>query len=129
MTEFSIETMTKAYTKLRDDRAQRKKEFDETDAKLIQKMDILEVKLLQALKAFGVDSVKTVYGTVYTKLETKYTCADWSGFWTWMRDSDRLDCVEKRVSQGAMREIEQDGEELPPAIDKHSEKVVVVRRN
>lgn len=129
MTDFSIEVMTKAYTKLRDERSDLKKAYEEKDAKLIQKMDILEVKLLQALKGFGVDSVKTIYGTVYTKLETKYTCADWSGFWTWMRDSDRLDCVEKRVSQGAMREIEESGDELPPAIDKHSEKVVVIRRS
>lgn len=128
MTDYSVEALTKAYTQLRDSRAELKKDYEESDFKLKAKMEKLEVKLLEKLGDFGVDSVKTPYGTVYTQIERKFTCADWTGFWGWMRDNDRLDCVEKRVSQGAMRALEEEGEGLPPAISSNSEKVVRVRR-
>ena len=129
MSEPSIEVLTKAFTQLRDERAELKKAYEEDDFKLKAKMEKIEVKLMQKLVEFQVDSVKTPFGTVYTQEERKYTCADWTGFWGWMRENDRLDCVEKRVSQGAMRALMEEGYDLPPAISFSSERVVRVRRS
>lgn len=129
MSEPSVEVLTKAYTQLRDERSELKKSYEEDDFKLKSKMEKIEVKLLEKLGSFGVNSVKTPFGTVYTQIDKKYTCADWTSFWGWMRDNDRLDCVEKRVSQGAMRVLEEEGTELPPAISTTSEVVIRVRRN
>jgi hypothetical protein len=129
MADYNVESLTKAYTQLRDSRAELKKTYEEADFKLKAKMEKLEVRLLEKLGEFQVDSVKTPYGTVYTQIERKFQCADWSSFWNWMRENDRLDCVEKRVSQGAMRELENEGIELPPAISSSSERVVRVQTN
>lgn len=129
MAEHSVEALTKAFTQLRDGRSELKKGYEEQDFKLKDKMNRIEVMLMEKLGKFGVDSVKTPFGTVYTQTEKKYSCADWMNFWGWMRENDRLDCLEKRVSQGAMRLLEEEGLELPPAISSMSEKVVRVRRN
>jgi hypothetical protein len=128
MSEYSVEALTKAYTQLRDERSELKKIFEEDDARLKMKMEKLEVKLLLKLGEFQVDSVKTPYGTVYTQTERKYRCEDWISSWNWMRDNDRLDCLEKRVSQGAMRVLEEEGVGLPPGISSSSERVIRVRR-
>jgi hypothetical protein len=129
MSEPSVEVLTKAFTQLRDERSELKKEYEESDFKLKSKMEKIEVKLMEKLRAFEVDSVKTPFGTVYTQEERKYTCADWTNFWGWMRENDRLDCVEKRVSQGAMRMLMEEGYDLPPAISFTAEKVIRVRRS
>jgi hypothetical protein len=128
MSDVSVEVLTKAYTTLRDERTELKKAYEEDDFKLKSKMEKLEVKLMEKLGSFGVDSVKTPYGTVYTQIERKFQCADWITFWGWMRENDRLDCVEKRVSQSAMRILEEEGQGLPPAINFNAERVIRVRR-
>lgn len=129
MSDYSVEALTKAFTDLRDQRSELKREYEENDFKLKTKMEKIEVRLMEKLNAFQVDSVKTPFGTVYTQVDKRWTCADWTSFWGWMRENDRLDCVEKRVSQGAMRMLEEEGIELPPAISTSSERVVRVRRN
>lgn len=128
MSEYTVETLTKAYTQLRDKRAELKKEYDITDSRVKEKMDAIEVRLMSKLTEFGVDSVKTPYGTVFTQTETKYNCTDWTTFWNWMYENERMDVLEKRVSQKAMRELEDGQEGLPPAIDVHKERVIRVRR-
>jgi len=45
-----------------------------------------------------------------------------------MLTEERLDAVEKRVSQRAMKDIENSGAELPPGVEVSREKKVVVRR-
>lgn len=127
-TDYSVDTLTKAYIQLRDERSALKESYESQDGALISKMDKLEAMLMAKLNEFQVDSVKTPYGTVYTQIQTKYTCGDWTNFWAWMLESQRLDAVEKRVGQKAMKEIEAAGEELPPGIEVHRERQVVVRR-
>ena len=129
MSEYSVETLTQAYVKLRDLRGEIKKAYEEQDFKITEKMDKIEAMLMGKLVEFQLDSMKTPYGTVYTQVISKYTCADWTGYWQWMLDNERLDGVEKRVSQKTIREIEQAGEELPPGIETHREKQIVVRRS
>lgn len=127
--KYSVETLTKAYVQLRDTRTEVKHAFEEQDFKLKEKMEKIEAMLMGRLVEFKVDSVKTPYGTVYTQVSTKYTCGDWTSYWQYMLDNERLDLVEKRPSQRALKDIENAGEELPPGIEVHREKQVVVRRS
>lgn len=129
MSDYSVETLTQAYVQLRDTRSEIKKSFEEQDFKLKNKMEKIEAMLMGKLTEFKLDSMKTPYGTVYTQTTSKYTCADWTNYWQWMLDNERLDGVEKRVSQKTIREIEQAGEELPPGIEVFRERSVVVRRS
>lgn len=127
-TDYSVETLTKAYVQLRDQRSVLKEQYESQDGLLVSKMDKLEVMMMQKLNEFQVDSVKTPYGTVYTQITSKYTCGDWTNFWNYMLEEQRMDLVEKRVSQRAIKDIENSGAELPPGIEVHREKQVVVRR-
>ena len=129
MSDYGVETLTKAFTELRDQRSELKKIFEEDDFKLKSKMEKIEARLMEKLQTFGVNSVKTPFGTVYTQIERRWSCQDWISYWAWCRDNDRLDCLEKRVSQGAMRILEEEGVELPPGLSFNAEKVVRVRRN
>jgi len=127
-TDYSVDTLTKAYVQLRDQRSALKEGFEQQDTALVSKMDKLEAMLMHKLNEFQVDSVKTPFGTVYTQVDTRYTCKDWTNFWGWMLTEERLDAVEKRVSQRAMKDIENSGAELPPGVEVSREKKVVVRR-
>ena len=106
-----------------------KKEYEHADFLIKEKMEKIEVLLMEKLGQLDLESMKTPSGTVYTQLETRYTCGDWTTYWDWMLQTGRVDCVEKRVSQGAMRQLEEDGEELPPAINVSRERVIRVRRS
>lgn len=124
-----IEKLTRAYIKFRDDKRILKREYEEKEAEIEKSMTEIETILIRRLNSIGVDSVKTPYGTAFTKVETKSSCSDWPSYWNWMKEHDRMDCVEKRVSQAAIRQFIEDGVSLPPGIETYSEKVIVIRRD
>lgn len=124
----SVETLTNAFIQLRDQRAGLKREYEEADFKLKAKLEKLEVLMMGKLQEFGVDSFKTPFGTVYTQEETKYRCDDWDSYWGWIQANGRMDCLEKRVGQGAIKTLVGEGGEVPPGLSYTTERVVRVRR-
>lgn len=118
------------YIKLRDKKAQMKAEFDASVAPIQEKLDQLEVKLLEAFGKTGVDSVKTPAGTAYTTTRSSVSIADRDAFLTYVKEHDSFDLLEVRPSRTAVPEFAaaNDGE-LPPGINMRTERVVNVRRS
>ena len=129
ISSYGPDALTKAYIQLRDERKAIKTDYEAADFLLVQKMDKLEVAMMQKLKEAKVASFKTAYGTVFTVDVTKYTCNDWDAFWSNMIEQGRPDFTEKRVSKGAMDDLIKEGAELPPGISYTTERELRVRRS
>lgn len=126
--EYNPDTLVKAFVQLRDNRTALKAEYEESDRKLKDKMEKLEVAMMTKLKEQKIDSFKTEHGTVYTTVVRKYSCGDWDAFWNNMLEQARPDFMEKRISAGAMNDILDSDGELPPGISYETERCVRVRR-
>ncbi len=128
MPDYKIPTLTAAYIQLRDQRKALKDAFELDDALLKEKMTKIEVNLMVKLDAAEVTSFKTPHGTAYIQSETRFGSQDWDATWAWMIENNRPDLCEKRLNQGAIKDLEKEGIPLPPGVGGVTERVVRIRR-
>jgi len=122
-----VEVMT-AYVKLRDKRAALKKKWEELDEQLKADMERMEAWLLKKLNEAGTDTFKNDAGTAYISETVRAGCADWTLFWKWAADNQRVDMLEKRVASKAIQEYMEEHGTLPPGITITQYRDVIVRR-
>lgn len=117
------------FVKLRDERSALKAEYEARDRELREQMDTREAWLLEQINTLGVDSIKGGAGTAYVTTQTRSSCSDWPLYWEWIKTNNRFDCLEKRVSQKPIKDMIENGDDLPPGINTFTERVVTVRRS
>lgn len=127
--QISTATWVKRYVKIREQRAELAKEFEEADAVLKIKLDKCEAELLEACKAAGADGFKTEFGTVSRTVKKRYWTNDWHSFYAFAKKHDALDLLEKRVAQTNMKTFLEENPDLhPPGLNVDSRYAAVVRR-
>jgi hypothetical protein len=118
------------YIRLRDQKAQMKAEYDAAVAPVIEKMEMLEAKLLQVFNTTGMDSVKTEFGTAYATTRTSATVADRDTFMEFVKAREEWALLEVRASKAAVEQFRAANDnELPPGVNLREERVVNVRRS
>lgn len=129
MPQVNVDTVIAAYIKLRQQRADLKKAYDDEDGKLIKKMDRLNAWLLQQMQATGSTQLGSEHGTAYQQTVMKGNCSDWPTFWNWLAENGRFDMMEKRLAVKAVQEYYQETGSLPPGISVNPELRVNVRKS
>lgn len=118
------------YIGLRDKKAQMKSEFEASVAPLTEKMEKLELKLMSAFDAAGMDSVKTPMGTAYTSTRTSASIADKNVFMEHVKANLMWDLLEVRVNKAAVEVHMAENEgSLPPGVNLSTTRTVNVRRS
>jgi len=117
------------YIALRD----AKKHADETYAEFIKvnysdRMDELERVLLDTLNKLGVDSLAGQSGTVYRKLSTSVTVADAREFRRHVIGDEDWDVIDWRANKTAINDRVENGEALPPGVNRTTFFSVGIRR-
>jgi hypothetical protein len=134
MSDQAIEAVSPAklieeYIALRD----AKKHADETYAEFIKvnyadRMDELERVLLDTLNKLGVDSLAGQSGTVYKKLSTSVTVADAREFRRHVIGDEDWDVIDWRANKTAINDRVENGEALPPGVNRTTFFSVGIRR-
>jgi hypothetical protein len=127
MTTPKVKEAMEKYAAVREKRAELKKKYEEKDAVLIDALDKIEAFLMKYLAANDLQSVNAGVFTAYLAKEHKVGCADWNGFWQWMKETDRF-MMEKRILVKGVAEYLEETGELPPFVNHSVERVVRVRR-
>lgn len=121
--------LVKTYVKIRDARAEKKRAFELEDGQLKEHLAKLEAVLLNHLNTSGSESVRTDEGTFYKQEEIIPTGSDWDALYTWIKDKDAFDALERRIKKTFIKEFMETHEgSLPPGVSVHREYVVRVRR-
>lgn len=121
--------LVKAYVKIRDARKELSDAYEKQDSELRESLDTIEAQLLEACKAIGADSIRTPYGTLSRTVKKRYWTNDWHSFYTFLKEHEALELLEKRVSQTNMATFLQENPDLhPPGLNVDSRYSVVVRR-
>jgi hypothetical protein len=117
------------YIALRDKKAAMKKKFDEEIKPIQDAMDQIEVVLLKAFEAAGLESARTERGTAYVSLRTTASVADKEAFLQWVREKEEWPLIEVRAAKTAIEQYKDEYQDLPPGINWSEERVVNVRRS
>lgn len=122
--------VTETYIKIRDARAQLRREYETKDDELKAKIGTLEGFMLDHLNRNGMESVRTTTGTFYRQEDIKPNITDDVVFFGWVKENDAFDALERRVKKTFVSEFMEthEGGLPPPGISVHREYVVRVRK-
>jgi hypothetical protein len=126
----NTEELVEAYLNLRTQRERLEQKYEAEDALLKEDMMKLETAMLEVCNSINADSIKTSHGTVMRKINERFFCQDWDGFYKYVLDNEAVQLLERRIHQGNfkqhLKDIEGDG--LPPGVNVMREFGVTVRR-
>lgn len=125
---MKLSELVEAYIKLRDKKAELKAEYDGKVLMIQEKLDKIELKLLETFNRAGMDSVKTEAGTAYRTTRSSASVADRDAFMRFVMERGEWPLLEVRCSKQAVEQYKAANEELPPGINWKDEVVVNVRR-
>ena len=121
--------LVKAYIKMRDAKAALEREYEEKINDISEQMGIIEHELLEMCKSTGQDGGKTEYGSFTRTVKTRYWTNDWDSMFTFIRENDAVELLEKRIHQGNFKEfLEQHPGKMPAGVNVDSKYAITVRR-
>lgn len=132
MSDYSdapADKMTKAYLKIREKRAELKREFTKQDDELSNQLDILKRALLSYCDRNKVESVRTDEGLFFRSQRTKYWASDWEAMHKFVIQHQVPELLDKRINQTNVKQFLEDNPELKPeGLKIDTQYVVSVRK-
>jgi len=127
--DVSIDKIVGAYIKIRDSKDTIYAKYKADTAELEEQMTTLKQKLLEVSKETGVTSFSTPQGTAYRTVKDRYWTNDWESFYTFMREHEAMQLLEKRIHQMNMKEfLENNPESEPMGLNIDREYEITIRR-
>ena len=126
---LSAEKLTKAYIKIREERASLSASYKEKDTALVNQLDMGRQVLLNYCEKHGVESVKTSEGLFYRTTKTKYWTSDWESMHKFIIKHEVPELFDKRLNQSNLKEFLEDNPDVyPEGLNKDTEYVITVRK-
>jgi sugar phosphate isomerase/epimerase len=124
-----LDQLTSIYLKIRDKRAENKREFENVDKDLEQQQQMLAEQMLDTCKEMNADSIKTPHGTIIRSVKSKYWTGDWDSMYRFIKEHDAFGLLEKRLHQTNMKDFLHDNPDvMPMGLNVENEYTIVVRR-
>lgn len=122
--------IVRTYVKIRDARAELKKQFEEKDAALKEQLDALQSALLKICNDTNSNGLKTDFGTVSRTVKQTYFVDDWAPLYEFIEKHKCFDFLQKRVSQKNFDDFFADNPDIarPSGVRINSEYSITVRR-
>jgi len=117
-----MDKLAKIYRKIKAEIDELTQEYDTKVELLKAQQDELRFAMKDQMKALGVKSVNTAFGTVSMISKTRYSTDDWDSFKKFIVTNDVVDLLEKRIAQTNMaRFLEENPGSVPPGLNAFSD--------
>tara|TARA_R100000935_G_scaffold45193_1_gene68277 strand:+ start:2498 stop:2899 length:402 start_codon:yes stop_codon:yes gene_type:complete len=127
--EISADKLTKAYIKIRAERAALSAEFKESDGELVRKQDLVKNALLDYCENHKVESVRTSEGLFFRTSKVKYWTSDWERMHEFILEHEVPELLDKRLNQTNLKQfLEENPDVLPQGLNIDNEYVISVRK-
>ena len=121
--------LVNTYVKIRDAKDAMSREYEAKIAGLQEQLDILEQELLTICKDTGQDGGKTQFGSFSRTVKTRYWTSDWENMYSFIREHDAPELLERRIHQGNFKEfMDANPGLLPVGLNSDSKYSITVRR-
>ena len=121
-TNIPLDKLVKIYRKIKMEIDTLTQEYDTKVETLKSQQDEIKFEIKDQMKALGVTSVKSPFGTVSMILKTRYNTNDWSSFKDFILEHSAVDLLEKRVAQTNMAQfLEENPGVVPPGLNSVTE--------
>lgn len=124
-----LDQLTAVYLKIRDKRAENKREFENVDKDLEEQQKMLAEQMLDTCKEMNADSIRTPHGTIIRSVKSKYWTGDWDSMYNFIKEHDAFGLLEKRLHQTNMKDfLNENPDVMPMGLNVENEYTIVVRR-
>ena len=121
-TNIPLDKLVKIYRKIKMEIDTLTQEYDTKIEVLKGQQDEVKFEIKDQMKALGVSSVKSPFGTVSMILKTRYNTNDWSSFKDFILEHSAVDLLEKCVAQTNMAQfLEENPGVVPPGLNSVTE--------
>ena len=129
MGDITAEKLTKAYIKIRDERAKLSAEYKEKDSVLSRQLERVKQGLLDYCNDHSVESVRTSEGLFYRSVKQKFWTNDWEKMHAFIMEHNVPELLEKRLNQTNLKQfLEETPESQPDCLNVDSEYSMSVRK-
>ena len=127
--DIPADKLTKAYIKIRAERALLSAEFKEKDGTLVRQLDTLKKALLDYCDSHHVESVRTAEGLFFRSTKTKYWTSDWDHMYEFITEHNVPQLLDRRLNQTNIKQfIEENPDVSPKGMSVDTEYVISVRK-
>ena len=92
-------------------------------------MEEISIKMLEFCAEGNINSINTPEGTISRRVSSRYWTSDWESMYKFIHDNDAAFLLEKRLSNGALKEFLTENPDLcPPGLQSNNEYVISVRK-
>jgi hypothetical protein len=124
-----LDQLTSIYLKIRDKRAENKREFENVDKDLEEQQKMLAEQMLDTCKEMNADSIRTPHGTIIRSVKSKYWTGDWDSMYNFIKEHGAFGLLEKRLHQTNMKDfLAENPDVMPMGLNVENEYTIVVRR-
>jgi hypothetical protein len=117
-----IDRLVKIHTKIKAQIDQLSREYDTRIEQLKAQQDEVRFAIKDQMKALGLKSVNTSYGTVSLSTKVRYNTQDWDSFKKFILEHQVVDLLEKRIAQSNMAIfLSENPGVVPPGLNSHTE--------
>lgn len=122
--------LIQVYIEIRDAKAQLEREYEDKVKELTTQLEAIEGELLEICKATGQDGGKTEFGSFSRIVKSRYWTSDWDSMYSFIREHNAPELLEKRIHQGNFKEfLSANPELLPAGLNVDSKYSITVRRS
>ena len=127
LSQLTLDVLVDKYVKIRDAKKAASDAFKKETERMTTALTKLEGLIQLKLNEEGATSIKTKFGTAFTKARSAVSVQDRDEFYNWAVANNQLGAIDMKANAKAVRELLQDGVEVPGV--KYSESLQVgVRR-
>jgi hypothetical protein len=112
--KLNADKLASAFLNIRDAYYALKKENEEKEAELKAQMETLQAEMNRLCEEQNATSIKTTSGTIIRSVATKYYTTDWDSLYQFINTHQAPYLLEKRISNGAMRDFLADNPDVFP---------------
>lgn len=127
MKNLTPEELIAYYVSIRDAKEKAAEAFKKETERMNAALAKLEGILQDKLDELGLESFNSAAGTAYTKMRNSCTVNDRETFYEWCVDNDELGAMDIKANAKAVRELLNEGVEVP-GVKFTSMKTIGVRR-
>ena len=121
--------LVEEYIALRDEKKQVEERFDEElKARYTERMQAIEVTLIDTLNQLGVESISGKSGTAYKKVSTSVTVADPREFRRHIIGNEQWDLANWSANKTIINDMVERGEPIPPGVNRSAFYTIGIRR-
>jgi hypothetical protein len=120
--EVPFDKLVKIYRKIKLNIDTLTKEYDTQVEVLKAQQDEIKFAIKDQMKALGLSSMRTEFGTVSMVSKTRYATQDWDSFKRFIIEHEVVDLLEKRIAQSNMASFLQENPGVvPPGLNSFSD--------